>query len=87
MTFPYKSKVQGVGNIDLSPRRLGCQYAVELIVAGVEEGGFLDHEMMEIAIKAALDNMLKGAGFACYKTEVGSVVYETSYPTPKPEDL
>ncbi len=67
--------------------KLGCQYTVELTVDGYTDGAFLDHDMMEVAIQAAINRMLETSGFAGYTTKVGSVCFETDYPILPPEEL
>ena len=60
--------------------KLGCQYIVELNVDNYIDGMPLDHNSMEIMIKAAIADLLKHAGWAGVTTTCAMVSYETDYP-------
>lgn len=61
-------------------KAIGCQYTIELIVDGATVDTKLAHDMMAANIGIAVKQVLEVSGFAGYKTTVGLVTYETSYP-------
>jgi hypothetical protein len=67
-------------------QKLSHQYVIELETEGPVDTP-LAHDQLEIMMLHNLRKMLKTCGFAGFKTTVNVITYETTYPTPKAEDL
>lgn len=67
-------------------QKLTHQYVIELETEGSAEIA-LPHDQLELLMLHQLREMFKTLGVAGFKTTVNVVTYETTYPTPNPEDL
>lgn len=66
--------------------KLTHQYIIEMETEA-PEGTPLDHDRFSVAMLAFLKEIESRAALVGLKMKINTVVYETSYPTPNPEDL